>query len=101
MLFRSSVLLDLARLQGLALVIVHVVDLFVNLNLCLGLQWVKEFLLLGVLFEFLDVAVETPAHPETDTQTHNRHLIHIHKVKGTLDCPHFFIIIQSLEIIES
>ena len=96
----------LAGLSGCTLtagfrLLLHVIDLFVNLNLRLGLEGVEEFLLLGVLFQFVNVAVETSARPEAGTKTQQRHLVHVHEVKGSLHCPHLIIYIIIIIIIEA
>ena len=70
------------------LLIVHVIDLLVNLDLCLGLQGVKEFLLLSVLLELINVTIESAADPQAQAETQEGHLVHIHEVEGALNSSH-------------
>jgi len=43
---------------------------------------------LSVLFEFLDISVETTTRPKAETQSKDGNLVHIYKVEGTLYSPH-------------
>ena len=85
---QCGVLLYLRVRHVLPLLIVHVIDLLVDLDLCLGLEGVEEFLLLSVLLELVDVPVESAADPEAHAETQDGHLVHVHEVEGALDSSH-------------
>jgi hypothetical protein len=85
---QCGVLLGLRVQRVLPLLIVHVIDLLVDLDLCLGLQGVEEFLLLSVLLELVNVPVESAADPEAHAETQDGDLVHVHEVEGALDSSH-------------
>ena len=70
-------------------VVVHVVNLLVHLDLGLGLQGIKQFLLLGVLFQFFDVPIETATHVKAESQTNDTGPVDHDEVQSLIETSHF------------
>ena len=71
-------------------IVIHVVDLFVDLDLSLRLQRVEKLLLLGVLFQFVNVAGETAAHIEAEAKANDTGLVDHDEVQSFVETSHFF-----------
>lgn len=71
-------------------IVVHVVDLLVDLDLSFSLQRVEQLLLLSVLFQLFNVASETAAHIKAEAKTNNTCLVDHDKVQSLVETSHIF-----------